>query len=128
MNPDIFLYFSISCFSLCLILIIFSSFKNSKKVRDIKIPINQFVSKVLEWCSSNIGSHKQGYQVDLKYYRNNEFAGYYFNHTRTIKIFVYDELGLLDLTEIEYSAPNSTIVAEQTVPQKSYIRLFSKKP
>jgi len=100
MNPDIFLYFSISCFSLCLILIIFSSFKNSKKVRDIKIPINQFVSKVLEWCSSNIGSHKQGYQVDLKYYRNNEFAGYYFNHTRTIQIFVYDELDLLDLTEI----------------------------
>ena len=70
------------------------------KVRDIKIPKIQFVSKVLEWCSSNIGSNKQGYQLDLKYYRNNEFAGYYFNHTRKIQIFVFDELDLLDLTEI----------------------------
>lgn len=70
------------------------------KVRDIKIPKIQFVSKVLEWCSSNIGSNKQGYQLDLKYYRNNEFAGYYFNQTKTIQIFVFDELDLLDLTEI----------------------------
>ena len=100
MYPDIFLYFSISCFSLCLILLNFSSFTTSKKVRDIKIPKIQFVSKVLEWCSSNIGSNKQGYQLDLKYYRNNEFAGYYFNQTKTIQIFVFDELDLLDLTEI----------------------------
>lgn len=100
MYPDIFLYFSISCFSLCLILLNFSLFTTSKKVRDIKIPKIQFVSKVLEWCSSNIGSNKQGYQLDLKYYRNNEFAGYYFNQTKTIQIFVFDELDLLDLTEI----------------------------
>ena len=100
MYPDIFLYFSISCFSLCLILLNFSLFTTSKKVRDIKIPKIQFVSKVLEWCSSNIGSNKQGYQLDLKYYRNNEFAGYYFNQNKTIQIFVFDELDLLDLTEI----------------------------
>lgn len=100
MYPDIFLYFSISCFSLCLILFLFSSFKTNKKVGDIKIPKKKFVLLVLDWCVTNLGKQKLGYQLDVKYHRPKEFAGYYFNHTRKIQIFVYDELDLLDLTEI----------------------------
>ena len=100
MNPDIFLYFSISCFSLCLFLLLFSSFKTNKKVRDIKIPKKKFVLLVLDWCVTNLGKQKRGYQLDVKYHRPKEFAGYYFNNTKTIQIFVFDELDLLDLTEI----------------------------
>ena len=100
MNPDIFLYFSISCFSICLILLYFSSFKTNKKVTHLKIPKRKFVLLVLDWCSSNLGRVRYGYTLDIKYCRSKEFAGYYFNHTRKIQIFVYDELDLLDLTEI----------------------------
>jgi len=100
MYPDIFLYFSIVCFSLIIILRLFARLPSNKIVGDLKIPKKKFVLLVLDWCVTNLGKQKLGYQLDVKYHRPKEFAGYYFNHTRKIQIFVYDELDLLDLTEI----------------------------
>lgn len=99
MNLIFFLFFSIFCFSLYFILRFRVITPNNKKVRDLKIPKKKFVLLVLDWCSTNLGSLKYGYELDIKYNRHKEFAGYYFNHSRTIQIFVFDELDLLDLTE-----------------------------
>ncbi len=73
---------------------------SSKIVADLKIPKRKFALLVLDWCVTNLGNQKKGYLLDVKYYRPKEFAGYYFSNTRTIQIFVFDELDLLDLTEI----------------------------
>lgn len=99
MIPISFLIFSIICFSLYSILQDFVIPPSNKKVRDLKIPKKRFVLNVLDWCSTNLGSLKYGYELDIKYHRHKEFAGYYFNYSRTIQIFVFDELSLLDLTE-----------------------------
>ena len=99
-SPNTYLIFSIVCFSLIVILRLFARLPSSKVVGDLKIPKKKFVLLVLDWCSSNLGNQKKGYLLEVKYCRSKEFAGYYFNHTRKIQIFVYDELDLLDLTEI----------------------------
>ena len=83
-----------------MILRLFERLPSSKVVGDLKIPKRKFVLLVLDWCSSNLGKQKQGYKLDIKYYRPKGFSGLYFNQTNTIQIFVFDELDLLDLTEI----------------------------
>lgn len=99
-SPNTYLIFSIFCFSLILILRLFARMPSSKIVGDLKIPKREFVLLVLDWCSSNLGKQKQGYKLDIKYYRPKGFSGLYFNQTNSIQIFVFDELDLLDLTEI----------------------------
>lgn len=99
-SPNTYLIFSIVCFSLIVILRLFARLPSSKIVGDLKIPKRKFVLLVLDWCSSNLGNQKKGYLLEVKYCRSKEFAGYYFNNTKTIQIFVFDELDLLDLTEI----------------------------
>lgn len=99
-SPNTYLIFSIVCFSLIIILRLFARLPSNKIVGDLKIPKKKFVLLVLDWCSSNLGRVRYGYTLDIKYCRPKEFAGYYFNHTRKIQIFVFDELDLLDLTEI----------------------------
>ena len=99
-SPNTYLIFSIFCFSLIFILRLFARMPSSKIVGGLKIPKRKFVLLVLDWCVTNLGNQKKGYLLDVKYYRSKEFAGYYFNHTRKIQIFVFDELDLLDLTEI----------------------------
>lgn len=99
-SPNTYLYFSIFCFSLILILRLFSGMPSSKIVADLKIPKRKFVLLVLEWCSTNLGSLKYGYELDVKYHKNKVYGGIYILHTRTIRIYMFDDLPLIDLTEI----------------------------
>lgn len=88
--------FSVSCFTLWGIQLVFTA---DKTVKNLKIPKKQFVIYVLEWCSSNLGKLKHDYNLEIKYHKDKVYGGIYIPNKRTIRIFVFDELPLIHLTE-----------------------------
>ena len=88
--------FSIFCFSLWGIQLVFTA---DKTVKDLKIPKKQFVIYVLEWCSLNLGKLKHDYNLEIKYHKDKVYGGIYIPYSRTIRIFVHNELPIIDLTE-----------------------------
>lgn len=67
------------------------------KVCDLTVSKRKFVLLVLEWCSNNLGSSKNYYDLKIFYYRNNKYGGCYQYGNRQIIIYIYADLSTTDL-------------------------------
>jgi hypothetical protein len=70
------------------------------KVWDLTVSKRKFVLLVLEWCSNNLGTSKNSFDLKIYYYRNNKYGGSYQYWNGQISIFVYDDLKLTDLVTV----------------------------
>lgn len=98
---QIFLFVFFICVIGIIITLVWTFFQSPTvgKVRDIKISKRKFVLLSLQWCTDNLGTIRQSYQLKLHYYKHRKYGGWYVFDSKMIRIYVYDDLSLIDLVD-----------------------------
>lgn len=95
------LILSITCIGLSLIPRIRFLFRGETNimVKDLKISKRAFVLLVIKWCETNFGKIQHPYELKLYYYKNKTYAGFYQFTTKSILLYITNDLAIINLID-----------------------------
>lgn len=96
------------------------------KVGDLKISKKKFVLIILQWCSEHLGTINQPYQLKLHYYKHQKYGGWYIFDFKMIRIYVYNDLTLIDLVDVIIHEYTHHLQFEKKNSQRDFQKLLDE--